>query len=100
MFSTLWLSSGSNWHLLALALLWHAARLKDICGPGKTVATFGTGAVLAGKIIGLVVLAAMLKDGIGGPVETGASVGKIFCGTVDGGAALFFTLDVIRAVMC
>ena len=77
LFSTLWLSSGSTWHWLALALLWHAARLKDMCGPGKTVATFGTGAVLAGKIIGLVVLAAMLKDGIGGPVKTGATVGKI-----------------------
>ncbi len=41
LFSTLWLSSGSTWHWLALALLWHAARLKDICGPVETVATFG-----------------------------------------------------------
>ncbi len=38
--------------------------------------------MLAGKIIGLVVLAAMLKDGIGSPVETGAT-GKIFCGPVE-----------------
>ena len=41
MFSTLWLSSGSTWHWLALALLWHAARLKDICGPVETGATGG-----------------------------------------------------------
>ena len=58
--------------------------------------------MLAGKIIGLVVLAAMLKIGIGGPVEIGAT-GKIFCGP-DGpvathGNVFLLMLDVIRTWM-
>ena len=68
--------------------------------------------MLAGKIIELVVLAAMLKDGIGSPVETGAT-GKIVCGPVETvaavgkicgpvgiGATFVLTLDVMRAWIC
>ena len=47
------------------------------------------------------VLAARLKDcGAFGCGATFDGFEDIFCGTIDGGAALFFILDVIRSVMC